>query len=219
MSATNRSDVRLPDDFYSTPHWTVWRLLDALHETVGRMEDLSKGLFLEPCIGDGAIVEAVNVWMDDKGLDLPRWTVVEKRDLGTVKHLHRDLHRGMTGDFLSDSTDLWLHEIRREELGSGRFHAVITNPPYSLAQEFLVRSLQHARWVIFLLRLNYLGSERRADFMRKYPPDVYVLPNRPSFTGQGKTDATEYSWCVWPPDRDRKQGMIRVLGSTLKEDR
>ncbi len=35
--------------------------------------------------------------------------------------------------------------------------------------------------VAFLLRLNFLGADERSDFWREYPPDIYVLPNRPSF--------------------------------------
>ena len=33
--------------------------------------------------------------------------------------------------------------------------------------------------------------------MRAKPPDVFVLPDRPSFTGEG-SDSADYAWFVWP---------------------
>ena len=60
--------------------------------------------------------------------------------------------------------------------------------------------------------MNFLGSQKRAAFMRAFPPDVYGLPRRPSFTGGG-TDATEYAWLVWTPERNRPSGSLRILKS------
>jgi hypothetical protein len=89
---------------------------------------------------------------------------------------------------------------------------IITNPPYSLAMEFIQRALAEAPAdadVAFLLRLNFLGSQRRAAFHRMYPSDVYVLPRRPSFTGGG-TDATEYCWMVWGANRGGRWSILEV---------
>ena len=71
--------------------------------------------------------------------------------------------------------------------------------------------------VVLLLRLNFLGTRGRAAFMRRHPPAVYVLPDRPSFTGKG-TDSIEYAWFVWPRER-REAGTIRVLATTDKDQR
>lgn len=74
---------------------------------------------------------------------------------------------------------------------------IITNPPFSLALPFLSKSLQEALTVIYLLRLNFLGSRKRRQFWADNPPThLYVLSSRPSFTGKG-TDATEYAWFCW----------------------
>jgi hypothetical protein len=74
---------------------------------------------------------------------------------------------------------------------------IITNPPFSLAQEFLEKSLANASCTVYLLRLNFLGSQKRAAFWQQHPPThLFVLSRRPSFTGNG-TDATEYAWFVW----------------------
>jgi hypothetical protein len=69
-----------------------------------------------------------------------------------------------------------------------------------------------------LLRLNFLGGAKRTAFLRARPPDIYVLPNRPSFTGHG-TDACEYAWFVWPSNRQRHQGHVQVLAETRAQDR
>jgi hypothetical protein len=53
--------------------------------------------------------------------------------------------------------------------------------------------------------------------MRARTPDVYVLPNRPSFTG-GSTDSIEYAWFVWRT-RAARSGTIRVLAETGREER
>jgi hypothetical protein len=48
-----------------------------------------------------------------------------------------------------------------------------------------------------LLRLAFLESKRRFNFWQQYPVNkLYILSQRPSFTGKG-TDATAYAWFVW----------------------
>ena len=64
-----------------------------------------------------------------------------------------------------------------------------------------------------LLRLNWLGSEDRAAWLRRHPPSVYVLPNRPSFVEGGGTDATEYAWFIWG---EGFGGTLSVLRATPK---
>lgn len=81
----------------------------------------------------------------------------------------------------------------------------ITNPPFSLAMEFLEKSLRECRSVYYLLRLNFLGSVKRKAFWNANPPShVLVLSKRPSFTGHG-TDSVEYAWFCWD-----KAGAVRL---------
>ena len=78
-----------------------------------------------------------------------------------------------------------------------RFDAIITNPPFSLAFQFVRRSVKLADHVFLLLRLNFLASQKRADWFKKNEPSaLFVLINRPSFTGGG-TDMTDYAWFYW----------------------
>lgn len=205
--------VRL--DQYPTPAWCVRRLLetDAL-PLPGSASGMNR--WLDPCAGRGNLIAVVNEWYKSKNKItvpgstdgvIPAWRSVEIDGF-----LHRENpYNCLLGDFL-----------RPDTLPSAYTEAdvIITNPPYSLAQEFIEASLRCAKIVAMLLRLNFLASETRHAFFEKHGmPDVYVLPNRPSFVG-GKTDATEYAWMVW--DRQATfnragRGLIRILALTPKE--
>jgi len=91
---------------------------------------------------------------------------------------------------------------------------IITNPPFSLAKEFIDHSTNHANTVIMLLRLNFLGSIKRYSWWKDNPPTaLYILSKRPSFTGTG-TDATEYCWFVWDKTDRIKPGIYFVSPPT-----
>ena len=80
---------------------------------------------------------------------------------------------------------------------SGEVDLILTNPPFSLAQEFIEHSMACSTTVIMLLRINFLGSQARYDFWSQFPPDgLVILSKRPSFTGKG-TDSIDYAWFIW----------------------
>lgn len=59
---------------------------------------------------------------------------------------------------------------------------ILTNPPFSLAQEFITKARTEAKCVIMLQRLNYLGSQARKAFWNSNPPThIFVLSKRPKF--------------------------------------
>lgn len=106
------------------------------------------------------------------------------------------------------------------DFGDTHYDVIITNPPFSLAMPFIQRSLELADHVVMLLRVNFLETEDRWDFMSKNAPDIYVLPQRPSFTPDGGTDATAYAWFHWPPEsRGRRRGSLEVLSLTPRSER
>jgi hypothetical protein len=76
---------------------------------------------------------------------------------------------------------------------------IIGNPPFSLAFEFTQTCVESpARYVALLLRLNFLASATRKDFVNKHPPShLGILSKRPSFTNDGKTDSSDYAWFIW----------------------
>jgi hypothetical protein len=158
MSATGRSDVRRADDWYATPAWAVraiWPKLAAFDTC------------LDPCAGQGAILTALQ-----ELASMPRYHGIElDEERATICAKQNGF-----GCIVHDALDL---DWRRLGLP---YELIITNPPYSLAQEFLEKALSSgASQVCFLMRLNYLGSMQRAAFWRKHPCDVWVLPKRPSF--------------------------------------
>lgn len=83
---------------------------------------------------------------------------------------------------------------------------IITNPPFSRAQEFAekaIRSVKPGGTVAFLLRLPFLEGKKRLGFHRANASSIYVLTSRPSFTNNGKTDACAYAWFLWGAKHSR----------------
>lgn len=192
MSATNRSDVRAPSDFYPTPKYTVKRLLD-------KVKLPTAGLWLEPGAGNGAIIRAVNESLAPTCR--PIWTAVESREECREPLREAGASIIAIGDFLTWPPTLPV-----------RFDVAFGNPPFSLAMPFIERCMELACQTFLLLRINFLGSQKRCAFMREHTPNVYVLPNRPSFTGHG-TDATEYAWFEFASHR-KTDGRLVVLDET-----
>lgn len=197
MSATGRSDVRRPLDVYDTPEWCVRWLLDcpSFIGSIMAFEERSVDAvtLCDPCAGSGSIAAAVDDWTNDrwhKNTAWMTWDVEPRSEL--VKR--RDY---LDPGFAPPHADL-----------------LITNPPYSLAEEFIRKAVSHATSVAMLLRLPFMASKKRLPLWRDLGvPDVYVLSKRPSFTGGG-TDSTDYAWLVWPSTGDavkRDRGVVRVL--------
>lgn len=74
---------------------------------------------------------------------------------------------------------------------------IITNPPFSLAREFVAHSREVADETMMLLRLNFLGAQYRKAWWKENEPDaIFVLSKRPSFV-KGGSDSCEYGWFYW----------------------
>jgi hypothetical protein len=108
--------------------------------------------------------------------------------------------------------------------GEPRPDLIITNPPFKLAMEFLLKSVEIVSptgHIFFLLRNNWIASRKRrsvfvGDETRKpMAPRLNQLSHRPSFTGDNKTDAADYSWFEWDMSRINRgeaiEGLIRWL--------
>lgn len=197
MSSTKRGSSRANNDFYPTPAWCVHRLLDRIGHSLPLHRD---ALWLEPCVGSGAIVHAVNEWCLTRNILEPLWQLIDIAP-------QTDLLGVVTGNYLEASF-------------TERASASITNPPFSLAMEFADAMRQDAKVAIVLQRLNWLGSEKRSAFWRANMPDVYILPNRPSFTknwrGTPVTDSCEYAWFCWGLTEG---GHLSMLDETPLEQR
>jgi len=88
------------------------------------------------------------------------------------------------------------------------FGTVITNPPYSLAYEFIQKAKQVAQSkIIFLLPLSYLHGKKRYDNIwidKDFPlAKVYVFTRYPLLgeplreDGKHNTGMMVYAWYVW----------------------
>jgi hypothetical protein len=82
--------------------------------------------------------------------------------------------------------------------------AIITNPPFKLADEFVARALELCPRVIMLLRLAFLESERRCGILEdRGLARVHVfrdrLPrmHRDGWDGPRASSTTAYAWFVW----------------------
>ena len=161
---------------------------------------------MEPGAGNGAIIrgyESAPVQTPDH-----RWIAIEKNasDEATLAVSAPGVIVEI-GDFL---------DPRRPVLHSAR--AVVGNPPFILAEAFIrqARRCFPQAEIVLLLRVGFLASEERIGFWPEIgTPDLMVLPNRPSFTPDGRTDASSYAWFRWPVS-PRTRGYTRILAATPK---
>ena len=173
MSATNRGTVRRAYDFYETPEEVTRQFLFEYFEGDFRV-------ILEPCAGTGKMTKVLR--------DRFPLAWIEANDI-------------WDGSPIPYANKRYALDFLKMLKGDADYDLIFTNPPYSLAEEIITHALE--TWskatVVMLLRLNFLGSQKRKPFWDKYPvSELYVLSKRPSFTGKG-TDATEYAWFVWRP--------------------
>lgn len=196
------STKRRQDDFYETPTYCVHRFLDRVW--------LPPGHWLEPAAGTGAIIKAVNSharYEQLHGINRVHWQAVELNDF------FDEVLESLCGHSLSIGAD-----FLEEKYPPNSLAVVMSNPPFSLAEEFVRECLPIAPHVVLLLRLNFLESQKRASLFAAEMPDIYVLPNRPSFTGKG-SDRTAYAWFHWGPERGRRTGRVEVLAETPASER
>lgn len=152
------------EEVYATPKWPVDRLVDEIGDVLPR-----GGQWLEPAVGDGAIVRAVDARLQLFGATID-WTTVDIRDTGAA---------GNTAHYVADFTELALpsHGDRR-----WAFDCAITNPPFSLAERYVRRMTALSPLAILLLPLPWIGGSERWGLFDELPPSaLYVIPDRVQF--------------------------------------
>lgn len=100
-------------------------------------------------------------------------------------------------DYLLDGKD-FLAETRK-------FDAIITNPPFSLAKEFILKACEVAPRFAFLLPLNYLHGKERLDeiYSREILEKIYVFARYPLLSAQIRPDGKYetgmmvYAWYIF----------------------
>lgn len=94
---------------------------------------------------------------------------------------------------------------------------IITNPPFSLTEEFIEKSLSELNedgTMAYLQRVNFLGSKKRVPFWKKvgFPDKSPIIVPRPRFVG-GNSDSCEYAWFIW--DRGNRFNIDKGLSHLI----
>ena len=181
-------------DDYPTPPWVVRRALE-------KMTFLpTGGTYLDPCAGNGDLL----LTLKDNFPAIKTSAMEIQKKYEAV--LSSRVNESRIGDFLATP------------FVPKNVDIVFTNPPFKYALEFIKKSLEISDTVVMLLRLNFLGSQRRHSFLSTYVPDVYILPNRPSFRANSMTDVCEYAWYHFS-SKPKNEGKLIMLDSTSKKER
>lgn len=154
---------------------------------------ISGNEILEPCIGNGNIANTINSFY------------INKRNITGVDIVDRGYPNTIVHDYLTWETDK-------------KFDCIITNPPYSLAKEFVEKSMMLLNegydedgcpngQLIMFLKIQFLeGAKRKELFERYLPKYIYVFRNRMAtwnngepLDPNGKKWATTmcHAWFVW----------------------
>jgi hypothetical protein len=107
--------------------------------------------------------------------------------------------------YASDAVDYgWGHKLADFFANDFNFPAIVTNPPYQRAEEFVRRALLLSPLVIMLLRLAFLESVRRTHILEQSGlARVHVfrkrLPmmHRKNWAGPKASSAMPFAWFVW----------------------
>lgn len=141
--------------------------------------------WLEPCVGQGHISKTVLNYYNNNiwidGVDL--------------------IDRGFPNTI---ATDFLTYEPK------GKYDVVISNPPFSLAQEFIEKGFELLKdngQMAMFLKIQFLEGGKRKEFFEKYPPKyIYVFRNRMAtwnngneLDPNGKRWATTmcHAWYIW----------------------
>lgn len=142
MSATNRGAVRRESDFYETPREAIEKLIINYHFTIG------DEYFLEPCAGNGAIVRALRERYASS-ININAIEIREEERSNLIKS---------GADQISIANFLEIPALNYDP------DIIITNPPFSIAQEIIEHCFKIApeSEIIMLLRLAFLESKKES---------------------------------------------------------
>lgn len=166
-------------DYYSTPIEEVTNILNVLKL------DFKDTTILEPSAGGGHMLQGIKNYLGDN---------VNKVTLIATDIKDRGCQEVLTGseyDFLSD-----------EYPHTENIDYIIMNPPYSVIEPFVMRSLGIAnKGILMLGRLQFLEGENRfKNILKDNPPtDVYIYVDRIACYKNGDdkvkmASAQAYAW-------------------------
>ena len=141
-----------------------------------------------------------------------------------VRVLRAHGHEVLASDLIDycDPTCFYRRNFLLEHKLSKCCECILTNPPFSLAEEFVEHALELCPYVIMLLRLAFLESERRSHildtgslarihvFRRRLP-----MMHRDGWTGPKTSSAMAFAWFVWDRGHIGPATINRVSASQM----
>lgn len=178
LAGDNPKRGRVDNDYYATPFNATEAILNKV--------DLSSDSILEPAAGEGHIVKILKEHYPHNE--------ITANDL-----IERDSRFGIS---VNGNIDFLAYNPNH------KFDTIITNPPFSLVQQFIEKALTLANhYVIIFAKIQLLeGNDRRQMFDKSPPKYVYVFSKRvnPLRNGEeldekGKPWASTmcFAWFVW----------------------
>lgn len=181
MSSTNRGAVRDLDDYYATPPALARLICAKIGEEYADLWGGHPINVLEPGCGAGSfLVGARALWPEAGILGVEVSPALAEKARSKGFHVKEN-------DFLKMSQE-----------GLPDYHLIVGNPPFKHAEPFIrrgLRMLDHEFGRLsFLLRLNFFGGQDRFEALwaNHLPERIHIMPARPGFTADGKSDSVEY---------------------------
>ena len=147
ISATNRGAIRAVADFYATP-------LNCIENLLNYWQPKPNDKILDPCAGNGNFGLVLSKKFDNI---IDAIELREEEKVG-LHRIYDDVRIGNCLDY------------------KNYYDVVITNPPYTIAQEIITHYLEvvKPREVVMLLRTAFLESKKRYDFWQKHPLNGFL---------------------------------------------
>ena len=137
-------------------------------------------------------------------LQLPKWTSIREPACGEghVTEVFEKNGYAVRATDLQTGTDFLNTESNYSDW-------IITNPPFSLSEQFIRKCSEYNVPFALLLKSQYWHAARRVALFDKIQP-AYVLPLtwRPDFLFKkrgGGSPLMDVSWCVWYPGTIKTQ--------------
>lgn len=229
MSSTGRSDYREQerhqDDHYITPRWAIREFLREWDADSGIPSMLARNpaaMVLDPCAGGSTPEHMIQLLKAEDAIRIQHQAQkIKDRKPFTPKHWDRiNNHywermpyeevlrewgiRPVTMDIREEAPLVDIHGdfLAPGILNDGTYDLIISNPPFTLIYPFITRALQLLRpngYLVYLLRLNYFGTQKRSEWFKDLMPGAtYVHARRMSFDPITRsTDSVEYVHAVW----------------------
>ncbi|MFA5048729.1 MAG: hypothetical protein WC516_06915 [Patescibacteria group bacterium] len=176
----------VPGDDYPTAY-SLTELLFSNQKKIGIKFDCNKTVW-EPAAGDGHMVKVLK----------DKFNHVVSSD---ISHGYMEYEKGK----LKESDGGYFCDFLNVEHEINNVDYIITNPPFSLADEFILRAKKYDPEIIcFLLRTNYLSGQSRGNKgIYDGLAHVAVFDRMPDFRapiredGKFPTAMNVYAWFIW----------------------